>query len=139
MLLEVIPVILEQLELEIVRHVARRPGHRVRLIAAKHQPADLLLEIGAAVGIAQRRRIGAKTRDLLGDDVLMLHRLQRHRDAGHGADLPRPLAAAVDHRIAGDDTQIGADGFHPASNDVEALDARTFDNLRAMQAGALGE
>ena len=39
------------------------------------QPADLLLEIGAAVRIADRRGVRRQTFDLLGDDVLVLHRL----------------------------------------------------------------
>ena len=62
-LLEMVPVVVEQLELEIVGHVARCvQAMRVRLVAAHHQPADLFLEIGAPVGIADGRRVGREAR-----------------------------------------------------------------------------
>ena len=54
-----IPVVLEELELEIVGRVAGHPGDRVRLVAAEDEAADLLLEIGAAVGVADGRHAGA--------------------------------------------------------------------------------
>ena len=43
-------------------HVARGPGLRVGLVAAHDQTADLLLEIGAPVGVAQRGRVGRQAR-----------------------------------------------------------------------------
>ena len=54
-LLEMVPVVVEELELEILGHVAGRPGDRVRLVAAEDEAADLFLEIGAPVGIADGR------------------------------------------------------------------------------------
>ena len=51
-LLEMLPIVIEELELEILGNVAGRPGDRVRLVAAEGEPADLFLEIGAPVGIA---------------------------------------------------------------------------------------
>ena len=119
-LLEMIPVILEQLELEIAGHIALRPGNGVGLIAAEHQAAHLFLEIGAPVGIADGGHVGGQTFDLFGDDILVLHRLQRHGDAGHGADLPGPLPAAIDHRLAGDRALRGPHRRDPAVLHVEA-------------------
>ena len=49
----------------------------------------------------------ARPVDLFGDDVLVLDRLQRHVDAGHRADLPRPLPGAVHHLLAGDVALVG--------------------------------
>ena len=53
---EMVPVGIEQRELEIGRQAAGRPGNRIRLVAAHHEAADLLLKIGEAVRIAQRRQ-----------------------------------------------------------------------------------
>ena len=66
-LLEMIPVVLEELELERFRHIAGVPGDGVRLIAAEHEAPDLLLEVGAPVGIAHRRQPGGEAADLFGD------------------------------------------------------------------------
>ena len=40
--------------------------------------------------------------DAVGDDVEVLGRPERHVDAGERAELPRPLAGAVDDDLAGD-------------------------------------
>ena len=109
MLLEMIEVVVEQAEFPIVRHVAGGPRLRVRLIAAHDQTADFLLEIDAPVRVANRRCVGGKPVDLFGNDVLVFHWLQRHVDARHRADLPRPLPGAVDDFFAGD---IAMRGFH---------------------------
>ena len=139
MLLEMIPVIFEQLEFEIVGHVAKRPGDRVRLIAAEDEATDLFLEIGAPVGIADRRHIGGKSIDLLGDHILMLHRLQWHGDTSHRTDLTCPLPAAIDDRLAGNAALIGDHRDDTAFLDFEAFDADAFDEPRAMHARSLGE
>src|SRR5581483_10311858 len=47
--LEMLEIVLKELECKILREVSgvpiRQPGHRIMLIAAHHQSADLLLEI----------------------------------------------------------------------------------------------
>ena len=138
-LLEMIPVILEKLELEVARNIARGPRDGIGLITPEDKPADLFLEIGAPVRVAQRGGVGGKALNLLGDDILVLHRLKRHGNARHGADLPRPLATTVDDCLAGDHTVIGADRAHPAVRDIEAFDAAAFHDLRPVHTGALGE
>ncbi len=71
---EMVPVRSQQLELEVLREAVDRPGDRVRLVAAHHQAADLLLVVREPVGIAQRRQVAGDACDRLGDDVLVLHR-----------------------------------------------------------------
>ena len=55
--LEMLEVVLEQLELEILRQSFACPRLGIGLVAAHHQPADLLLPIGEPVRIAQRRQV----------------------------------------------------------------------------------
>jgi hypothetical protein len=138
-LLEVIPVVVEELELEIGRNIAERPGDRVGLVASHDEPAHLFLEIGAPIGVADGRDVAGEPLHPFRDDVLMLHRLERHAHAGEGSHLPGPLARAVDHRFAGDGAPVGAHRCHAAIVDVEALDAHAFVELRAVHARALGE
>ena len=136
---EMVPVVVEELELEGARDIAGGPGDRVGLIAAHDEAADLLLEIGAAVGIAQGRDVGGEAVDLFGDDVLVLDRLQRHVDAGHDADLAGPLATAVDHRFSFDTAIGGQHRLDAAAVHFEAGDADALVDPGAMHAGAAGE
>src|SRR5204863_492357 len=80
--------------------------------AAEDEAADLLLEIGAPVGIAERREAGDHAVDLLGDDVLVADRLQRHADAGERADLPRPHPGGKHHLLAGNEAVVRLDPGH---------------------------
>ena len=110
---EVIPVLVEQLELERVgQRVGGDPGLGVGLEAADHQPADLLLDVGVAVRVAQHREVPVHPVDLLGDHVEVLGRVQRHGHPGHRADLLGPLAGAVDHHLGLDVAVVGADSCH---------------------------
>ncbi len=139
-LLEVIPVVVEKTEGEIVGISAGfarwHPGDRVRLVAAEGEPADLLLEIGAPVGIADRRHAGCDAGDRFGDHVLMLHRLERHGDASHRGDLARPQAGAEHHLVAADIAGAGAHAGHAAIRDRKACAGDAFDDPRAMHARA---
>ena len=125
--LEMVEVRRQELEFEIARQAVDRPGNRVGLVAAHHQAADLLLVIGQAVGIAQRRQAGRHAGDRLGDDVLMLHRNERHVDAGEPADLARPLPGAVDDDFAGD---AAAAGLHRRDSAAHDLDGDDLDASR---------
>ena len=69
------------------------PWLRIRLVAAHHQAADLLLEVDQPVGIAQRGQIRRHACDRLGDHVLMLHRLS-------GTRTPAKRPSALDHSPA---------------------------------------
>ena len=139
MLAEMIEVIVKEAEFPIRGNVAGDPALGVRLIPAHHKAADLFLEIGAPIRIAQRGGVGGKAVDLFGDDVLVLDRMQRHRDPGHRAQLARPHAAAVHHLVASD---VALGGFHmgdAATVHPEPGDGHPFDDLRAMHPRAFGE
>jgi hypothetical protein len=138
-LLEMVPVVVEQLELEGVRHVARPPGLRVGLVAADHQPAHFLLEVGQAIGIAHGGEARGHAVDRLGDHVLVLHRLQRHADAGQRAELAGPLAGAVHELVAGHRAGAGMHFSDPAAIRREAGDAHALDDPGAVVARALGQ
>ena len=126
---EMIPVVVEELELEGARNVAGGPRDGVGLVAAHDEAADFFLEVGAAVGIADGGRVGREAFDLFGDDVLVLDGLQRHGDAGHGADLARPHAAAIDDGLAvAMRPSVGEDGDDAVAFHLEAGDADAFDD-----------
>ena len=137
-LLEMIPVVVEELELETLRHDVE-PRDRVGLVAAEGEAADLLLEVGPPVGIADRRHAGNDAVDLLGHHVLMLHRLERHADPGQRADLARPHAGAEHHLVAGDRARRGLDAGDPPVLDDEAGAADALVQLGAMHPRALGQ
>ena len=106
---EVLPVLLEQRELERVGDRVRRdPGLRVGLEAAHHQAADLLLEVGVAVGVAQHRQIRVHAVERVGDDVEVLRGVQRHVHPGQRPDGLRPLAGAVHDHLGLDVARVGA-------------------------------
>ena len=112
-----------------------RPGLGVRLVAAHHQAADLLLPIGETVRIAQRRQVRGHAVDRLGDEILVLHRDERNVDAGHAPDLARPLAGADHELVASDAPLVGDDRAHAAVLDLDAGDRHALgDRDAAMRA-----
>ena len=132
MLFKMVVVVVKQPEFPIVRHIPSHPRLRVGFIAAHHQPADFLFEIGAPVRIAQCGRVAGQTGNAVGDNVLVLDRLQRHGYPGHGPHLPRPLARAIDHRVAQDCALIG---LHPG--DAFAVHDKPGDPDAFVQAGPM--
>ena len=137
---EVIPVLLEQLELERVgQRVGRDPRLGVRLEAADHQPADLLLDVGVAVRVAQDREVPVDPVDLLGDHVEVLGRVQRHGHPGQCADRLGPLAGAVDHDLRLDVPPAGADAGDGVVLGEDAGDAGALGDRDALVAGTAGQ
>ena len=137
--LELVPVLVQQGELEAIRDAVHAPGLGLGLEPAHDEAADFLLEVDRAVGIAQHRQIGGDAVDLLGDDVHMLGRIKRHRDAAHAPHLPPPLAGAVDDDVTGDGAVIGRDPGDGAAHDVDAGDLDPLEDLDAAGARALGQ
>ncbi len=76
---------------------------------------------------------------LVGDDVEMFGRVQRHVHAGELAELPRPLAGAVDQRLAAHFTLHRVHPRHAALLDDHAGDLDALDQLGAALARALGQ
>ncbi len=103
--LELVPVFGQQLELEFLRDAVHAPGLGLGLETTHHQAADFLLEIDESVRIAHHRQHRVHAGDAFGDDVEVLRGMQRHVDARHGAECPRPLASAVDQHGAGNGTR----------------------------------
>ncbi len=141
---EVVPVAVQQLELERARDAADGPGHWVGLVATHHQAADLLLVVGEAVGVPQRRQVARHLRsERLGDDVLVLHRHERDVDPHRGSQGAGPLAAAHHDLLALDAT--GASGatvttalMTPETTSM-LLDLGVLADRRTRHAGAAGE
>ena len=88
---EVVPVLLQQLELERVRQVVgRAPRLRIGLEPTDHETADLLLEVRPPVGVAHDREVGVAALDGVGDDVEVLGRVQAARSPRPGRRAPWP-------------------------------------------------
>ena len=137
--LELVPVVRQKRELEIVRNAIHAPRLRLRFEAAHDQPADFLLEVDVAVGVAHDRQVRMDAIDLAGHDVHMLGRVERHRNVAHLADLARPLPGAIDDDLSGDIAPFGA---HPRNDAIPGPDAghpHPFEDRRAAHARALGQ
>ncbi len=142
-----VPVLVEQLELEGVGDLlGGDPRLRLRLEPADDEPADLLLDVGPAVGVAQDRQVAVHALDLLGDDVEVLGGVQRHPDPGQGTDRLGPLAGAVDDHLALDVAVVGVHPPHPAAtrrgrvgHHVEPGDPHPFPHRDTELPGALGQ
>ena len=137
---EVLPVLVEEGELEGVRDpVGRDPrlGHRFE--AADEQTAHLLLDVGVAVGVTQNRQVAVDALDLVGHDVEVLGRVQRHRDAGHRSDRVGPLPGTVDHHLGLHVTGIRAYSGRPAVAYEHIGHPHPFEQPRPELPGASGQ
>ena len=137
---EVLPVLLEQLELERVgQRVGRDPRLGHRLETADQQAADLFLDVDVAVLVTQHRKVAVHPLDLVGDHVEVLGRVQRHGHPGHRADRLGPLPGAVDHDLGLDVAGVGADAGHRAALGEDAGNAGALADGDALVAGAAGQ
>ena len=119
---EVLPVLVEELELERVRdRVRRAPRLRLGFEPADDEPADLLLEVRPAVRVAQDRQVGVDALQRLGHHVEVLGRVQRDRHAHPVTEGLGPLTGAVDDDLGLDPllgaTPVDPDPGHPAPPD----------------------
>ena len=133
---EMVPVVVKELEGEVVRSVAGDPRNRVRLVAAEHEAADFLLEVGAPVGIADGRHARHDPRDLFGNDILVPDRLKGDADPGFGGNLARPETGADHDLFAGDGPRRCDDAGDAPVFDVKLQAGDAFDDSGAMAAGA---
>ena len=137
---EVVPVLLEQLELEGVgQRVGCDPRLRRRLEPADDEATDLLLDVGVPVGVAQDREVRMDALDGLGHHVEVLGRVEGHVDPAQEADSLRPLAGAVDDDLGLDGAPVRDDTRHPAVRVVTPV-TRVCSAMRTPRmAGAPGE
>ncbi len=126
-----IEIRIQQRKMEILRDTVDGPGDRIGLVAAHHEAADLLLIVGQPVRIAQRRQVGGHAEGFR-DDILMLHRDQRHVDPEARRKGARPLAGADNDALALDPPAIGAD-----STDAPAIDL-DVENFGILEDGCSG-
>ncbi len=137
---EVIPVLLEQLELERVgQRVGRDPRLGHRLETADQQAADLFLHVDVAVLVTQHGKVPVHPVDLVGDHVEVLGRVQRHGHPAHHAARLGPLAGAVDHEFGLDVALAGADAGDSAAVAQDAGDPGSLADGDALVAGAAGQ
>ena len=137
-LLEAVPVLFEQLAVEVRGDAVETPRRGLALVAAHDQPARLAAEVDEERGVAHGRQVerqAGRTRD----QVLVRHRDDRDGDARHGADLRREHAARVDDDLRGDRALVGLDTGHAAALDADSGHARVGMELGPVAPGALGE
>ena len=136
---EVVPVLLEELELERVRQrVGGDPRLCRRLESADDETADLLLDVRVPVGVAQDGEVRVDALDCLGHHVEVLGRVEGDVDAAQEADGLRPLAGAVHDHLGLDGTPVGHDAGHPAVPRGDAGHTGVLLDADAPQAGTRG-
>ena len=112
------------------------PRVGVPLVPAHHQPADLLADVDEVVGVAQRREVGAHALDRPRDQVLMLHRHDRHLDARKASELVRPDPAGVHDDLGLDRAVVGHDPRSRGRREPSISSTRTSVRTRAPRAFA---
>ncbi len=137
-LLEALPVLGEELPVEVGRDAVERPRRRLALVAAHHEPAGLPAEIDEETRVAHRRHVERHVHRAR-DEVLVRHRDDRHLDPCERAKFPCENPAGVDHDLRFDRALVGLDADYPPVLDPDRGDARVRVDLRAAAAGALGE
>ena len=137
---EVVPVLVEQLELEgIGQLVGRHPGLGLGLEAADHQAPHLLLEVRVPVRVPQDGQIGVDPLDPLGHHVEVLGRVQGHVDPGQRTHRLGPLAGTVDDHLGPDPSPVGHHPGHPAVLLLDTGHPGAFEDPGTPVAGATGQ
>ena len=92
------------------------------------------------VGLILVQGINHRSLDILkrlGNDDLVLLRLQRDGDAGHTADELAPLTGCVDDAVGGDIALVGLHALDLAAFDIEADDLGVVVEFRAVSLGCV--
>ena len=137
--LEMVPIIRQLVKGKILRDAVHAPRLGNRLEGAHQQLTRVFLVIRIAIGIAQDREIRRYAIHRLGDDVKMLGGVQRHVHAAHGADLPAPHPAAVDHILGSDITALGNDTRDAAVTSTDRRDLSVLEYRDAAHLRTLGD
>ncbi len=129
---EVVPVLVEQLELEGIRDlIGRDPRPGIGLEATDDEAADLLLEVCVAIRIAQDREVRPHPVDLVRDDIEVLGGVERHRDADLRREVIGPLTCAVDDDLGLDVAPVRTNARDGAVVDQDLTDPDVLDDRGA--------
>ena len=134
-----VPVLGQLAEFEVVGDAVHAPRLGHRLERADQELAGVLLDVDAAVRIAQHRQVRRHLGHRLGQHVEVLAGVQRHAHPGHAPDRAAPHAGAVDHHLGADRAELGLDAGHPAVRLGDAGDPAALDDPGAVLARALGQ
>ena len=134
-----IPVGRQFTKAEVTRNAVDLPRGADRLEQADHQAVALraVVAIGGWVFEDRQRRI--KTVDAIGDQVVVLTRLQRDRDSIELTELACPHTRAVHDVVALDVAELSLDSDHAAVLGEHLGSRDTFDELHTLHACALGQ
>ncbi len=137
-LVEALPVLGQQLAVEVLRDAVEPPRRGVPLVAAHDEAARLAAEVDEERRVAHRRdveRDPARPRD----EVLVSHRDDRHGHAREAPDLAREHASRVDHDSGLDRALVRFDADHAAALEPDPGHPRVRVDLGASPPRALGE
>ena len=134
-----VPVFIEQLELEGRWNWIHLPWLGFGLEAAHHQTPHFFLVVDKAVGVAHHRQHRVHTGDRVGHDIKMFRRIERHVHARKPAQLPRPLPGAVDDDLAFHIALCGVYADDSAVLDKDACHFNILDHFHAAIACTLGK
>ena len=89
----------------------RRPGHARALVRAEQHAATLLahVDLGLEVDDVQLLRLALQLRQVVGDEVLVLHREDRQFQADESPDFARPKPTRVDDVLGVHGALLGHD------------------------------
>ena len=102
----------QQLHREVVGRLHRRPDRAVGLVRTDEHATTLLAQVdlaGVVGGVHDLLLPACELRDILGQQIVVLHRQHRQLDADHVADLACPQTRAVHHVLGVHRALVGHD------------------------------
>ena len=109
---DAVEIVGQQVLAEIPRRLALAPGLAGLLVGADQHAAALLAHVDLALEVDDVELVDVGIDDagnVLGDEIVMLHRQDRQFEPDHAPDLARPQAAAVDDMLGDDIALLGDD------------------------------
>ena len=138
-----VPVGLQRCERHVVGDGAHVPRRAHRLEQADHQPAHLFAVVAVVGGVFDDGPRRVEAVDVLGDEVVVLGRLQWDGHPVALAQLAGPHASAVHHHVALDGAVVGGHTGHPAggagAGGDHLGDGDALHDGGALLAGTLGQ
>ncbi len=109
---DAVEIVGQKILAEIPRRLALRPWLAGLFVGADQHAAALLAHVDLALEIDDVELVDLRVDDagdVLGDEVMVLHRQHRQFEPDHAADLARPEAAAIDDMLGDDIALVGDD------------------------------